>query len=697
MPSNWNSSVESDQKLCETCWRQTESPDNQTESLPSCENIEDDQEEDLDYSYRFSTPSFLIQSHTVPESRKTLPLTLTTSESSTEGNQHERRPIITSPCDIVKYLISSGSGDSTTKEKFSWTGRYETLQDLVSLVLKRSGTWSERYQPNTVEGNEAKLMARVFKSQTLMVTWYVNTKTLQIQGSESEESCQYLSKLLKEHTKKQESTVTKSTNAMANLSTIPNRTEVTDEKPKVTGDSDCYSFCSKSEYEYSFTEKNDYHFSELLADNLSTDKHPHRSPEKISNNFGSEIKNIWSAINTLFNRNIETGKFFISLITEEREKSKYLETELMERSIEVEKLKAEIKLMKFVNNNLSTELRTDEDTNTVTIGTEHWQKPRRTVNPKTPPPSVLTQTCNRFDVLEECVELPVQQDILTKTKQPPFEIELENVKLQKKVDYLQHKLNSQPEKLTTENAHLRNTTTQPKQKQKFSTSKNKTKKGCFDLESKNSQQESKKGNPTQAVPEDKSNNTPQTKNMKTSSDKEVQDNEQQKKTFKLNKTYIIGDSILNNINEKRLSNKRRNVKVYSLSGATTRDLKDFIRPLAETKPGKVIIHCGTNDVRDYTAEEVTNNLIDLKSLINEISPDAAVIFSTLTLRTDSNNLMKKVTEVNICLQNSCKKHNIELVDNSNINKRGLSAKGLHLNMSGTTRLAMNFKALLNRF
>ena len=46
----------SDQKLCETCWRQTESPGNQIESLPTCENIEDDQEEDLDYSYRFSTP-----------------------------------------------------------------------------------------------------------------------------------------------------------------------------------------------------------------------------------------------------------------------------------------------------------------------------------------------------------------------------------------------------------------------------------------------------------------------------------------------------------------------------------------------------------------------------------------------------------------------------------------------------------------
>ena len=211
-----------------------------------------------------------------------------------------------------------------------------------------------------------------------------------------------------------------------------------------------------------------------------------------------------SDINTLFNRNIETGKFFISLITEEREKSKYLETELKERSIEVEKLKAEIKLMKFANNNLSTELRTDEDTNAETIDTEHWQKPRRTVNQRTPPPSVLTQTCNHFDVLEECVESPVQQDVSTKTKQTPFENELENVKLQKKVDYLQHKLNSQPEKLnTTENAHLRKTTVHPKQKQKFSTSKNKTKKGRFDSGSKNFQQESKKGNLTQTIPEHK--------------------------------------------------------------------------------------------------------------------------------------------------------------------------------------------------
>ena len=54
--------------------------------------------------------------------------------------------------------------------------------------------------------------------------------------------------------------------------------------------------------------------------------------------------------------------------------------------------------------------------------------------------------------------------------------------------------------------------------------------------------------------------------------------------------------------------------------------------------------------------------------------------------------MNKVTEANICLQTSCKKHNTELVDNSNIVKQGLSSKGLHLNPIWTGLFA-NLKRL----
>ena len=55
--------------------------------------------------------------------------------------------------------------------------------------------------------------------------------------------------------------------------------------------------------------------------------------------------------------------------------------------------------------------------------------------------------------------------------------------------------------------------------------------------------------------------------------KALQESENQNRKFKPKSTYIVGDSILNNVNEKLLSNKKGLVKVYNLCGATTDDLK----------------------------------------------------------------------------------------------------------------------------
>ena len=132
------------------------------------------------------------------------------------------------------------------------------------------------------------------------------------------------------------------------------------------------------------------------------------------------------------------------------------------------------------------------------------------------------------------------------------------------------------------------------------------------------------------------------------------------------------------------------VKVYSLCGATTDDLKEFVKPLAHTKPGRIILHCGTNDISDKSTEEVIKNLLDLRLMI----PDTKVIFSSLTLRLDSDESKSKVVKVNAQLKSICERENIELVENSNITKLGLGFKGLHLNKSGTSRLALNFKSVL---
>ena len=63
---------------------------------------------------------------------------------------------------------------------------------------------------------------------------------------------------------------------------------------------------------------------------------------------------------------------------------------------------------------------------------------------------------------------------------------------------------------------------------------------------------------------------------------------------------IVGDSVLNNTDEKLLTTKNKYVKVYALSEATTTELVAFLRPLANTKLGKIIIHRGTNDLCDCT-------------------------------------------------------------------------------------------------
>ena len=102
-----------------------------------------------------------------------------------------------------------------------------------------------------------------------------------------------------------------------------------------------------------------------------------------------------------------------------------------------------------------------------------------------------------------------------------------------------------------------------------------------------------------------------------------------------------------------------------------------------------------SNLRDKSADKVIKNLFDLRLMIQGISPDTKVIFSSLTFNSDESK--SKVVKVNAQLKSICECKNIELVDNSHIDKRGLGVKGLHLNMSGTDRLALNFKSVLTKF
>ena len=199
---------------------------------------------------------------------------------------------------LVKSLkIVNGKKDNQ-KVKILWQGSLEALKDMVSLILNRTGEWTHR------TGSGSPISAHVFKSGGLTITWYNSTKTLQLQGNETEQCLIQIQDLVKEHQKNSNTTEND-----ANSST-----------DTYSSDEDMLVNVSRQAIE---REKS------ILV-----------SPRNTGNDtdYKEEIKNIWSAINTLFNRNIETGKFFISLITEERCEKQKLQAELKAKSQEIEKL-----------------------------------------------------------------------------------------------------------------------------------------------------------------------------------------------------------------------------------------------------------------------------------------------------------------------------------------------------------------------
>ena len=78
------------------------------------------------------------------------------------------------------------------------------------------------------------------------------------------------------------------------------------------------------------------------------------------------------------------------------------------------------------------------------------------------------------------------------------------------------------------------------------------------------------------------------------------------------------------------------VVVKSFSGATTKAMKDYLKPNLELSPDQVILHVGTNDLKSKEPQQVADSAVDLARQI-ENSSDATVIISELVSRRDGFN------------------------------------------------------------
>ena len=131
------------------------------------------------------------------------------------------------------------------------------------------------------------------------------------------------------------------------------------------------------------------------------------------------------------------------------------------------------------------------------------------------------------------------------------------------------------------------------------------------------------------------------------------------------------------------------VKVLSLSGATTEDMKSYLVPLIEKKPDHIILNIGTNDLTGDTPESIVEKILGLADMISSKGIKCSV--SQLIIRDDQ--LWRKGKRVNQTLSERLPKH-ISLVSNENITVNHLNGSRVHLNRRGVGALAYNLISFL---
>ena len=136
-----------------------------------------------------------------------------------------------------------------------------------------------------------------------------------------------------------------------------------------------------------------------------------------------------------------------------------------------------------------------------------------------------------------------------------------------------------------------------------------------------------------------------------------------------------------------------NLYLKSFPGATVDHMKHYIEPTISTNPDGIILHCGTNNLRNEEPVDIANKIIDLAMTSKRRVRDVAI--SSLVIRNDSEELEAKRQEVNTILERALRDLPLHFINHDNIEEKHLDKWGLHLNFSGTNMMAGNFIDFLN--
>ena len=156
--------------------------------------------------------------------------------------------------------------------------------------------------------------------------------------------------------------------------------------------------------------------------------------------------------------------------------------------------------------------------------------------------------------------------------------------------------------------------------------------------------------------------------------------------------YIASSSMLNQMDEKRLSRDNINVKVQCHGGCTIRCMYTHLPQMFKLKPDFILLHIGSNDCTSKTSDEVIKELKYLTDYIKKALPCSKLIISLPIIRADNSIASAIQRNLNVKLQRLY----YPCLDNSNLDLFHLGKKGLHLNNHGTRIMAKNIISLIKR-
>ena len=156
------------------------------------------------------------------------------------------------------------------------------------------------------------------------------------------------------------------------------------------------------------------------------------------------------------------------------------------------------------------------------------------------------------------------------------------------------------------------------------------------------------------------------------------------KKIKKKSVLVVGDSFLNGIEESKLS-KDKHIRVQPISGAKIKDISNNLDELIHGDLKTIILHVGTNNTVVDTPEDIYNDLISLKTKIEDKIPNCQVLISCLIRRSDNVKASKTAEKVN----NFIKLVKLKFIENGNITDKHLGRRGLHLSRNGNIIFAKN--------